>query len=573
MAEKRKPRKKGQHTGSPNHSDLYTNEREKGTIRGLGFKDATTARKGVATVNKAKRTHAHKVQATLVMKQRAKVAKERAKDPEKKKNLNAAYKIWSDHLEKLKKKTAKKNEGLVRQYVRSMLEFSIKANKKNTHQDGTSKSRGYMSGVDKTWTGEDTNDELHSWYKRMGLMEASNMKVTKNRLRKIIRERLKKFSSEDFKDVYNTARMAHVGQTRRDGSEYFSHPSEVRNIARNFYPKDNVVQMAALLHDSLEDAPGLTMSSAEEMEDFIRGSIQDQGSADEVIRVVRALTHEKGGSYTDYVLSLLGDVPTLRVKLADMVHNLSDSPSPKQKAKYKTALNAISSQTGGRAPSGISSRHWEKLLMLTENRETKILRLAVRQIISEKGGPVPYNQWTMLAAGDPRRELVKQNLFDLVQQTYEPIGGHFKISSPDSLDRYTYWVVKDIDEDPDIDVAIMGKPDIGGVKMGAAANDGSGQAASEYKNKSAELRAGGSIDGIGNWWGEVSGKPAYAMISRGAKAVEDEAKARQLLDGDDIEWHGEYPLPEPALFKTVNGWYTKRFGDKSSTKIILGNPR
>ena len=201
-----------------------------------------------------------------------------------------------------------------------------------------------------------------------------------------------------------------------------------------------------------------------------------------------------------------------------------------------------------------------------------ILREYIRELLIEKGGVVPENQWTLLAAGDPRRELVKQNLFDLVQQTYEPIGGHFKISSPDSLERYTYWVVKDIDDDPDIDVAIMGKPDIGGVKMGAAANDGSGQAAAEYKNKSAELRAGGSVAGIGNWWGEVSGKPAYAMISRGAMAVEDEAKVRQLLDGDDIEWHGEYPLAEPALFKTVNGWYTKRFGDKSSTKIILGNP-
>ena len=56
-------------------------------------------------INKAKRTHAHKVQATLVMKQRAKVAKTRTKDPEKKKNLNKAYQIWSAHLEKLKKKT------------------------------------------------------------------------------------------------------------------------------------------------------------------------------------------------------------------------------------------------------------------------------------------------------------------------------------------------------------------------------------------------------------------------------------------------------------------------------------
>lgn len=104
-AKKRIARKKGQKKGSSKHSDLFTDEDPKGTIHGLGFKDAGTARKGVGIINKAKRTHAHKVQATLVMKQRAKVAKERAKDPEKKKNLNKAYQIWSDKLEQLKKKT------------------------------------------------------------------------------------------------------------------------------------------------------------------------------------------------------------------------------------------------------------------------------------------------------------------------------------------------------------------------------------------------------------------------------------------------------------------------------------
>tara|TARA_Y100001978_G_scaffold155198_1_gene140642 strand:- start:362 stop:1078 length:717 start_codon:yes stop_codon:yes gene_type:complete len=61
---------------------------------------------------------------------------------------------------------------LIREYIKELLEFSIKANRKNVHQDGTSKSRGYMSGIDKTWTGEDTNDHLHSWYKEMGLMES-----------------------------------------------------------------------------------------------------------------------------------------------------------------------------------------------------------------------------------------------------------------------------------------------------------------------------------------------------------------------------------------------------------------
>ena len=109
-AAERIPRKKGQHKGSSSHSDLYTDENPKGTIKGLGFKDATTANKGVAIINKAKRKHAHKVQATLVMQQRAKEAIKNTKDPEKKENLRAALKIWTDHLEKLKAKTKKMNE-------------------------------------------------------------------------------------------------------------------------------------------------------------------------------------------------------------------------------------------------------------------------------------------------------------------------------------------------------------------------------------------------------------------------------------------------------------------------------
>ena len=124
-AEKRTPRKKGQKKKSSKHSDLFTDEDPKGTIHGLGFKDAATARAGVTKVNKAKRKHAHKVQATLVMKQRGKVAIERTKDPEKKKNLKAANKIWSDHLEKLKKKTKKMNESaikiLLREYIKDVI--------------------------------------------------------------------------------------------------------------------------------------------------------------------------------------------------------------------------------------------------------------------------------------------------------------------------------------------------------------------------------------------------------------------------------------------------------------------
>ena len=200
-----------------------------------------------------------------------------------------------------------------------------------------------------------------------------------------------------------------------------------------------------------------------------------------------------------------------------------------------------------------------------------LLRQFIREVL-EQPSLLPKGEWFLLTPDDPRREVVKSQLYDMVCQTYAPIGGHFKVCKPGDLDRYAYWVVQDIDEDPEIDVAMMGKPQAG-VKFGAGANDGSPAAASAYKNKSAELRSGGSVGGVGNWWGEVSGKPAYAMIKRGARVVEDEAIARQLMPGDDFVWHGEHPEPVPNdLFRTVNGWYTKRFGDKHSTKIILGVP-
>jgi hypothetical protein len=81
------PRKPGQKAGSDKHSDLYTDENPKGTIHGLGFTDAETARTSVNKIKNSGKTHAHKIQAAIAMSQRAKVASERAKDPKKKKDL------------------------------------------------------------------------------------------------------------------------------------------------------------------------------------------------------------------------------------------------------------------------------------------------------------------------------------------------------------------------------------------------------------------------------------------------------------------------------------------------------
>ena len=72
---RRIPRKKGQPVGSKKHSDLYTDENPKGTIRGLKFTTVADARASVNKIKRSNRTHAHKTQAAIAMEQRARVAK------------------------------------------------------------------------------------------------------------------------------------------------------------------------------------------------------------------------------------------------------------------------------------------------------------------------------------------------------------------------------------------------------------------------------------------------------------------------------------------------------------------
>ena len=66
-ADKRKPRKKGQHTGSSSHSDLYTDENPKGTIKGLKFATVKDAETSVNKIKRSGKSHAHKIQAAVAM--------------------------------------------------------------------------------------------------------------------------------------------------------------------------------------------------------------------------------------------------------------------------------------------------------------------------------------------------------------------------------------------------------------------------------------------------------------------------------------------------------------------------
>ena len=109
------PRKKGQPAKSDKHSDLYTDEDPKGTIKGLQFKNKRAAALSVAKIKRSNRSHAHKTQAAIAMEQRAKVAK--------KTEAAGVYRkfIEEQKRERLRRKMLRPNTELLKEEVNQSL--------------------------------------------------------------------------------------------------------------------------------------------------------------------------------------------------------------------------------------------------------------------------------------------------------------------------------------------------------------------------------------------------------------------------------------------------------------------
>ena len=116
------------------------------------------------------------------------------------------------------------------------------------------------------------------------------------------------------------ARIAHRGQTRWNGDEYFTHPERV---AKSFYMDGGSYEMAvAFLHDVVED----TDVTIHDLAIYFPYPVVD---------AVAAITKQKGKeTYTEYIKRLLKNNIATRVKIADLEDNMSDLKPGNLKEKY-----------------------------------------------------------------------------------------------------------------------------------------------------------------------------------------------------------------------------------------------
>lgn len=124
------------------------------------------------------------------------------------------------------------------------------------------------------------------------------------------------------------ATNAHAGQFRRDGvTPYITHPEAVAILLCDEGPE---VVATAWLHDVLEDT------------DVKPRHLREQGLPESVVSAVITLT-KWGTDYDAYLREIKDNPIACRVKIADMLHNLSSSPTRKQIERYTEGVIYLSS--------------------------------------------------------------------------------------------------------------------------------------------------------------------------------------------------------------------------------------
>ncbi len=147
-------------------------------------------------------------------------------------------------------------------------------------------------------------------------------------------------------------------------------------------------------------------------------------------------------------------------------------------------------------------------------------------------------------------------IFDLINNAYAPIGGNPNYQSPSDVDGSegdANYLVIDFDDDPEFDAVVVDKTKQSGTKLASLGHDNSKQAKSLSVNfLSIMLKRPGHYI-------EVSGKLKDILVAKGVPVVTDKETIQQVMKGKDIEMNDD-------------GTYQRYLGNELHTKTMMGNP-
>ncbi|MER5443606.1 HD domain-containing protein [Streptomyces sp. NPDC002790] len=135
---------------------------------------------------------------------------------------------------------------------------------------------------------------------------------------------------KSVEEIAVLADTAHAGHVDKIGVPYIEH---VRAVAAGLEPFSDILVMAGLLHDVLEDT------------DWTAEGLREAGVPSRVVEIVQAVTNAPGTPYEEKIHRITGDPDATLVKIADNAHNshpdratqLPTAPRERLHAKYRAA--------------------------------------------------------------------------------------------------------------------------------------------------------------------------------------------------------------------------------------------
>lgn len=127
---------------------------------------------------------------------------------------------------------------------------------------------------------------------------------------------------------------AHSGVNRDSGDPYSIHPSEVSKLLYKFaHHIDGATHMAAFLHDTVEDVPGVTL-------DLIREIFGGEVAflVDGMTKLEKAKKEENMDKFVEYIKK---DIRLLLLKLVDRGHNLATIEYVPVESQIKNAIETL----------------------------------------------------------------------------------------------------------------------------------------------------------------------------------------------------------------------------------------
>ncbi|MGE5826678.1 MAG: HD domain-containing protein, partial [Bacteroidota bacterium] len=133
-------------------------------------------------------------------------------------------------------------------------------------------------------------------------------------------------------DAYRFSEAAHAGQKRQSGDPYISHPLAVADILAS-WRLDGQTLMAALLHDTLEDASVTKTEIAETFGKPVAELVDGVSKLDKI--EFQTAQDAQAENFRKMLLAMARDVRVILIKLADRLHNMRtmDSMPPERRTR------------------------------------------------------------------------------------------------------------------------------------------------------------------------------------------------------------------------------------------------